>query len=271
MTELVIKQFQETIREYYRLHGRRLPWRDPEPDGSYDPYKILVSEIMLQQTQVNRVIPKYHLFLKQFSDIQTLAGASLSAVLAAWSGLGYNRRAKHLLDAAKQLLPKANLPWKIEDLTACTGIGPNTAAAIMVYAYNQPVIFVETNIRTVFIHHFFADQTAVSDTEILPLLRLATDRNQPREFYWALMDYGTYLKSSRGNLSQRSARYVKQSPFHGSRRQIRGQVLKLLIQRSLTLSELRQHISDKRLEDVLTELESEQLITVHKSFYLLAG
>src|SRR4030095_9666003 len=152
--------FREVVLEYYREHGRELPWRHPGTTV----YEILVSEMMLQQTQVKRVIPKYQSFLKRFPTIQSLANAPLSEVLSEWSGLGYNRRAKYLHDAAKQLVSKVG-PWKLEDLTECKGIGHNTAVAVLVYAYNRPLVFIETNIRTVCIHHFFNDKENITDKE----------------------------------------------------------------------------------------------------------
>ena len=253
--------FQETVWEYYRSHGRSLAWREPELDGNFDAYKILVSEIMLQQTQAPRVVPKYVNFLEKFPDVQALAEAQLAAVLSEWSGLGYNRRAKYLHEAARQLASKKQ-PWSIEDLVACKGIGPNTAAAVCVYAYNEPLVFIETNIRTVFIHHFFNDKDGVHDREILLLVDQALDHEHPREFYWALMDYGVHLKATVGNASRASKHYAKQSKFEGSKRQVRGQVLRLLGLKQRTVKELAEEIADERLQIVLTDLEREGLVSL---------
>ncbi len=269
MTQPQAKLFQKTIRDYFRLHRRQLPWRCLETDG-FDPYKILVSEMMLQQTQVIRVIPKFQAFLQQFPNLPTLARASLADVLIVWNGLGYNRRAKYLHDAAKQLAPRRQ-PWKLEDLNECKGIGQNTAAACIVYTYNQPLVFVETNIRTVYIHHFFPKSADINDKEILLLLEQTLDRKNPREFYWALMDYGTHLKNTIGNTAIRSRHYSKQSPFEGSRRQIRGQILRELSKTSLTSGGLGLIIKDKRLSNVLRDLEIEQLITRSNLYYSLAS
>ncbi len=246
--------FQETVKDYYRNNGRDLPWRH-----TADQYAILVSEIMLQQTQVSRVIPKYQAFLGRFPTIGSLAAANLGEVLKVWSGLGYNRRAKYLHEAAKTLVSK-DTPWKFEDLVACKGIGANTAAAVMVYAYNQPRVFIETNIRTVYLHHFFAGKTAVSDKLLLPLIERSLDTAKPREWYWALMDYGTYLKSNVGNAARRSQHYTKQSVFQGSRRQVRGQILRLLTQAPRSAAELTKTVADRRLVDVLYDLKQEGFI-----------
>lgn len=253
--------FTETLWDNYARHGRDdLPWRIPEPDGSLDPYKILVSELMLQQTQVPRVIPKYVDFLQRFPTVQALARAELGEVLRAWQGLGYNRRAKYLWQAAQIVYKLKHFPDEFAELVKLPGVGPNTAGAIMAYAYNQPVVFIETNVRTVYIHHFLADQADVPDTLLRKLVEQTIDHQNPRDFYWALMDYGSYLKATVGNLNKASKHYAKQSAFHGSRRQIRGQVIRLLGTARLTHEELKELIADDRLGAVLDELTSESLI-----------
>lgn len=254
-----IRSFQETVWNYYHGHGRDLPWR-AEGVGAY---RVLVSEIMLQQTQAARVIPKYHDFLEEFPTIHALAEAHLAAVLKSWSGLGYNRRARYLHEAAKQLVDKPE-PWSIEDLEECKGIGFNTAAAVVTYAYNQAIPFIETNIRTVFIHHFFADGDKVPDADLLPLVEQALDREHPREWGWALMDYGVHIKATVGNASRSSKHYAKQTKFEGSKRQVRGQVLRLLMAGPKPYQDVRAEITDQRLESVLRDLLAEQLITETK-------
>lgn len=255
------RKFDQKLR-YHLDRPRQMPWRVPEADGSLDAYKILVSEIMLQQTQVARVIPKYIAFLKKFPDIQALCSASLGEVIIAWSGLGYNRRAKYLHEAAKQLSKSAT--WDYQHLIACQGIGPNTAKAIRVYAYNKPEVYAETNIRTVYITHFFKNEHSVSDTAIQSLVAATIDRNNPRAFYWALMDYGHELKRSARSSSQKSLHYKKQSKFIGSTRQIRGQVLHAFTQRPYSHAELRSIIDDPRLERILLQLIDEGLVTKTK-------
>jgi A/G-specific adenine glycosylase len=264
--------FQEIIWDNYAKHGRHdLPWRQMDKDGSLDAYHILVSEMMLQQTQVARVIEKYQAFLRSFPDVASLAAAPLSEVLALWSGLGYNRRAKFLHAAAKQIQDEYNghVPQTIEALVALPGIGPNTAAAIVAYAFNQPVTFIETNIRTVYIHHFFADSEEVTDKQIMARLEETVDREQPREFYWALMDYGTYVKATVGNTNRRSRHYTKQSAFAGSRRQVRGWIIAELLKGPQTLRDLALLNPDTRLESVLQSLASEGFIEQKKHHYKL--
>lgn len=250
---------------------RTMPWRAVAADGSIDPYAVMVSEIMLQQTQVARVIPKFTAFMKNFPNVQSLAEAPLSQVLQLWSGLGYNRRAKFLHQAAQAIVTDyaGQFPHSITELTKLPGVGKNTAGAIIVYAYNQPAIFVETNIRTVYIHHFFHDQQAVPDSAIIAKLEETLDKAQPREFYWRLMDYGTQLKKKQGNTARRSKTYTKQSAFAGSRRQLRGQVLRTLADGHQTEQSLRKIIADERLSSVLESLQIEGLITKKKQQYQL--
>lgn len=216
------EKFRQRVWAHYHAHKRPMPWRE-----RYDLYYVLVSEIMLQQTQVSRVIPKFQQFMTTFPSVDSLAHAPLAEVLIAWQGLGYNRRARFLHEAAKQLAAGAE-PRTINDLIALPGVGKNTAAAICAYVYNQPVAFIETNIRTVYIHEYFKDSDAVDDNAILDIVSRTVDHENPREWYWALMDYGTYLKSQKLGSIRKSKSYVKQSTFKGSLRQARGDILKRL-------------------------------------------
>mgnify|MGYP001348594238 CR=1 FL=1 len=257
------QELQQRLYNHYDLHGRHnLPWRLPEHDGTFDPYKIMVSELMLQQTQVPRVIPKFNAFIKQFPTVSSLANANLADVLMAWSGLGYNRRAKYLWHASQAVVSEHGsiMPQTIQELVLLPGVGKNTAGAILVYAFNKSALFIETNVRTVYIHHYFSDVDTVDDHAILRVLTDTIDQNNPRLFYWALMDYGTHLKAEHGNASRRSKQYVKQTPFHGSQRQIRGKILKLLAAQPQTLEQMQQNIIDDRLDTVIAGLIAENLI-----------
>lgn len=273
LTEDQIQSFRALILDYYHDQGRYdLPWRQSEVDGSYSPYKILVSEIMLQQTQVNRVIPKYRLFLELFPTIEALARASLADVLIAWSGLGYNRRAKFLHQAAKMVDTElaGDFPSGSAELQKLPGVGKNTAGAILAYAFNRPQPFIETNIRTVYFQAFFADKEAITDNEVLDLVQQTIDTTSPRDWYWALMDYGSHLKASGIRLNMLSKSYVKQSAFQGSMRQIRGEVIRLLAQSPQTYDQLRRVITDDRLLGVITTLIAEQLIKEKQKLYYLS-
>lgn len=234
-----------------------MPWR-----VSTEPYHIWVSELMLQQTQVDRVVPKFLAFIEQFPTVHALAAASLADVLAAWTGLGYNRRAKFLHAAAKQLVAERGgvVPNELTALTALPGIGPNTAGAILAYAFDIPVVYVETNIRSVYIHHFCEELEQVDDVLVKSLVEQTLDAAHPREWYWALMDYGVYVKKTFGNNIARSKQYKKQSQFEGSLRQVRGRVIKLLTECPLEQTMLQLAIADERLPVVLADLQREGLI-----------
>lgn len=274
MDKSAISGFQEIVLSYYHAHGRHdLPWRIADAGGYYDPYKILVSEFMLQQTQVPRVIPKFTEFLQQFPTLHVLADARLSDVLIAWNGLGYNRRAKYLHQTAQSIAHQAmsHFPTTIDELVQLPGVGKNTAAAILAYAFNQPVVFVETNIRSVYIYHFFASSAAkVTDAQILDFVEQTLDSQSPRDWYWALMDYGTYLKRDNKNLNMLSKQYAKQSAFLGSRRQIRGRIIRELTTRPQRLTTLQKKIVDERLSAVLMDLVAEGFIRAEKDSYRLA-
>lgn len=268
LTDAQIALFQETVWNYYRTAGRRMSWREhPEP------YAVLVSELMLQQTQVNRVLPKFAAFMHRFPTIAVLAAAPLSDVLRAWSGLGYNRRAKYLHQAAQQIVAahQGVVPQTLDELTVLPGIGKNTAGAILAYAFNQPVLFIETNIRSVYFHHFFGNQQNVEDKALAGLIEQTLDHEQPREWYWALMDYGTYLKRTQSNNIAQSRHYARQSRFAGSHRQLRGRVLKVLVGGSIEWEELNKTLEDERLPAVIAELVQEGFIVQQGSQLKLTG
>lgn len=259
-TNLQIKALQREVLGYYRAHGRHdLPWRKTK-----DPYKIMVSEIMLQQTQVSRVIEKYKEFLKAFPTVQILSKAPLADVLKIWSGLGYNRRAKFLHGAAKKVMKeyKGRMPKIAEELEQLPGIGPYTARAIAAFAYNTPSVFIETNIRTVFIHHFFPHTLKVNDRQLLVYIEEAAKGQDAREWYAALMDYGSFLKQTIGNASRKSAHHVKQKAFKGSMREARGLVLKAINNGRLTklaiIAETK--LEFVRVEDALEGLQKDGMI-----------
>ncbi|MBN2484190.1 MAG: A/G-specific adenine glycosylase [Candidatus Omnitrophica bacterium] len=220
-----LTRFKKIIHGFYLKEGRSFPWRDTR-----DPYRILVSEMMLQQTQVERVLEKYSPFLKEFPDIRTLARGSLNKVLLLWQGLGYNRRALALYRSAQKAVKEyhGTLPADITLLREFPGIGQSTAGALCAFAFDLPVIFIETNIRRVFIHFFFSQARSVRDEELIPLIEATLDKKNPRDWYYALMDYGTMLKKTRDNPNLRSAHYRVQSRFAGSNREIRGAILRLI-------------------------------------------
>jgi A/G-specific adenine glycosylase len=211
---------------HYRDNRRDLPWRKTR-----NPYRILVSEVMLQQTQVERAAGKYREFIRTFPDFASLAAAPLREVLRVWQGMGYNRRAVSLKKTARLVATEFNgkLPSSAGELVRLPGIGTYSASAICAFAFNAPAVFIETNIRRVFIHFFFDDREQVKDSEILPLVEKTLDHASPREWYYALMDYGAMLGKNRENPNRKSAHYKKQTPFQGSNRQVRGMLLALFV------------------------------------------
>lgn len=254
-----VDEFQEIIWEKGRELFREMPWRT-----NTDPYYVLVSELMLQQTQVERVIPKFQEFIASYPTIKDLARAPLGEVLTHWSGLGYNRRAKFLHEAAKQLVAQydGKLPADDAALRSLPGIGPNTAGAIRAYGFNQPSVFVETNVRTVYFHHFFADAAEpVSDKEVHDLVALTVDQEHPREWYWALMDYGSFLKKHGAGRIALSKHYKKQTPLKGSLREVRGLILKALAVKDRPANDLRRALpQDARFDIALKALVAEGLV-----------
>ena len=244
-------------------------WRDVE-----DSYWIFVSEIMLQQTQSYRVEQKFEEFINALPTFESLAQAPFFVVLGLWKGLGYNRRAQWLQQSAQRVMSEFNglLPSDPVVLESFKGIGYNTARSISTFAFNLPHVFIETNIRAVFIHHFFSEREKIADKELLSLIEETLDKKDPRQWFYALMDYGVYLKKKHQNPSRRSKHYTRQSKFEGSDRQIRGQILEKLLQYgSLNHEGFYDLImSDSaRIDIILEQLAAENLIKISNDFYIL--
>lgn len=263
--------FTKTIWAFYRSSRRSFPWRDTK-----DPYAILVSEFMLQQTQADRVTPKYEAFIHKFPTIKKLAKAEERDVLALWSGLGYNRRALYLLSTAKKIVTdyEGVVPKDPIILETFPGIGHYTARAIVTFSYNLPFVFIETNIRSVFVHAFF-DKTRVpvSDTEITPFIIETLSRARPREWYYALMDYGAHLKKTKKTSNSLHTAFKKQKPFKGSLREVRGAIMKSLLAKKAGVK-LQSFIQDtsfekEKIETALAGLLKEGLIKKNRLFYYL--
>mgnify|MGYP001582631239 CR=1 FL=1 len=264
-----IENFKKLVWDFYRNSGRILPWRKTK-----NPYKILVSEIMLQQTQVSRVEQKYTQFMVAFPTLEILAKAPLSRVLAVWQGMGYNRRALALKRLSEAVLRdfKGKIPRDRKALESLPGIGKYTAGAVRAFAFNEPEIFIETNIRRVFIHHLFQDREGIHDFEILPIIEEALDRKNPREWYWALMDYGSLLAKEIENPNKKSKHYVQQKPFKGSHREVRGKILKFLGSEgksSVKKLEALLKLPQEKISQVLAELVSEGFIMKTRTTYAI--
>lgn len=270
-----LADFIKTIIDFYHFHKRYFPWRDIE-----NAYFILVSEVMLQQTQAPRVITKFNEFITVFPTIYSLAKASNEEVLKVWQGLGYNRRGIFLKKTAEKIVSEYDgiVPNNTTELQKLPGIGYNTACAIVAFAFNKHVVFIETNIRTVFIHRFFTDADSVNDKDILPLIDKVLQNPEARKidirnWYYALMDYGVYLKKKFKNPSRKSNSYAKQSKFNGSRRQVRGEIVRLLLEKkTLSKKDLFSLINRKESEiaEILAGLEKEGMISFKNQVYTIA-
>lgn len=294
---MISEDFRSLVRsEGVRLY-RDLPWR-----RTRDPYRIWLSEVMLQQTQVARVEARMPAWLERFPSVEALAAASTSDVLEAWQGMGYNRRALALKQAAQEIVERYDgaFPSETKELVGLPGIGPATAQGIRAFAFDLPGVYLETNVRTVLLHHFFPDVPAVPDRELTPLVRATCPmapadaaeragesagadlyakpqdaRDTPRSWYYAMLDYGAYLKKTLPNPSRRSAGYTRQSRFEGSRRQKRAEIVRLLLDArdaepaGLTLSAATEAVSrleakagrgpveEKLVRSILADLERE--------------
>ena len=258
ITPSLIADFQSFVFSYYTKAGRHdMQWRHTE-----DPYLIAVSEVMLQQTQVPRVAQIFPRFIEQFPNAAALANAADADVLSAWQGMGYNRRALYLKRMCRTVVDEfaGVFPTLPADLEKLPGIGKATSCSIAAFAYNAPVVFIETNIRRVFIHFFFRGKETVDDAEILPLVKAALPPGRSREWYWALMDLGTDMKKAVGNPNRKSRQYVKQSAFEGSNRQVRGAVLKIMLQKGTASAEELSTVSGydtDAVSAVLSDMEKE--------------
>lgn len=272
--------FRTLVRaEGVRLY-RDLPWRNTR-----DPYGIWISEVMLQQTQVPRVLARWGAWLDRFPSVQALAQAPVADVLEEWQGMGYNRRALALKGAAEAIVAEydGEIPQDTRRLCALPGIGPATAQGIRSFAFDLPGVYLETNVRTVFLHHFFPDVPGVPDRELVPLIQaacpagedaagdlfaIAQDENDtPRSWYYALLDYGAHLKKTVPNPSRRSSSYTRQSAFEGSRRQKRAHIVRMLLDASkcgglLGIDEIAAGVNDMELKAGRPHVEHELVASI---------
>lgn len=296
-------QFQEIILNYYHAHGRgNLPWRK-----KISPYRVWVSEIMLQQTQVDRVISFFNNWMKLFPTVRSLATAPQSDVLRAWKGLGYNSRALRMKRTVQEIVEKrlGVFPRTYDELLKLPGIGPYTAGAIMAFAYDKSVVMIETNIRRVYIHHFFlplrptgtspsqgrnlnsrviskktdgvaplrrgaprSGEECIHDNDLTDLIKNTLPKDNFREWYWALMDYGSYLGKTIPNPNKKSRHYTVQKKFKGSNREIRGKILEILLEKKkITLEKLIEQLQilshdQDRIERIFDQLEKEGFLEI---------
>jgi A/G-specific adenine glycosylase len=263
---MTIPAFQTAVYNNYAAQGRSFPWRE-----RVEPWGVLVSEFMLQQTQTERVVPYWERWMRRWPTPAALHSASMEDALREWSGLGYNRRCRFLKDCARVITEELGgmVPDTPDKLRPLPGIGVYTAGAIACFAYNYPCVFIETNIRAAVLHCFFSGKEGVSDEELTPILKDALDREQPRRWYWALMDYGTALKKNTVNPNRYSAHYTKQSRFEGSFRQKRGALVRALTSGPANIGELaaRTGMEAAALYEALAALEKDALVAEREGVY----
>lgn len=275
-----LEEFSATIWERGRELYRDLPWRD-----THDPYAILLSEVMLQQTQVSRVMGRWEQWLETFPTIADLASAPLPPVLELWQGMGYNRRALNLKRCAEEVVAMHDgvVPSDKKALLALPGIGPSTSAGVRIFAFRQPDMYLETNVRAVFIHELFPGRESVADKELVSLVEATCPQDaRVRAWYYALLDYGAYLKKTMPNPTRRSKHYTRQSKFEGSHRQKRAYLLRRVIDDALSTEDLardlaqserasgRQEPSVEEVRAILDELEREGFVMRRGDAWLCA-
>jgi len=266
-------QFQKIILDFYKTNKRDLPWR-PTKQRRVTPYEILVSEYMLQQTQVDRVVPKYNNFIKRFPTFHALIQATDKEVLQYWSGLGYNRRALYLKKAAEMILRQYDgvIPKQKEVLKIFPGMGEYMSRILPVFVYNQKEVLIETNIRTVYLYHFFKNKHEVSDKEILEMLEKTLPKKDYRDWYYALMDYGSFLKKEKKIDNKKHSGYKKQKPFKGSIRFVRGGILKRVLVGKVSKKDMYTFFPTYTVEQVnqaLSGLVSEKLVKQNKQYIFI--
>lgn len=287
----LIRQFQKEVLDWFAKNGRTLPWRQ-----TTDPYHILVSEIMLQQTQVDRVIPKYEAWLRQFPTVEHLASTSPATVIQAWSGLGYNRRALFLQKAARAIAERGSFPTQYAELVTLPGIGPYTAAAVLSFAFNADIALHDTNIKRIYQLIIFGDQVEPTDKQVTEVAEQFLPQGHSRVWHGALMDIGTIIAKGRGaaqqqallvdlfpilknfplpQLSDQPLKRPKQSEFKSSRRYWRGRIIAKLAQsQSLTKAEVTAYLQGLdtipySIDELLQSLVRDGLIIQKDNSFLL--
>jgi A/G-specific adenine glycosylase len=269
--------FRGRLLRWYGRHGRDLPWR-----RTTDPYRILVSEVMLQQTQVTRVLPAYERFLRRFPSLRALGRASLGAVLVEWSGLGYPRRARDLHRVAR--ITRGRLPRDVAALDALPGIGAYTAGAVACFGSGEPVAFADTNVRRV-LGRVLLGRTA-SEREAIGIDEAILPRADAARWHHALMDLGATVCVSRAPRCDRCpvqglcvAKGVdaapatrRQAAFATSDRRVRGAIMKLMTtEGSVALRTLRRSIRDDRVPYLAAQLAAEGLLVMARGRISLPG
>jgi len=260
-----IKFFQKSIFTWWTIHKRDLPWRHTR-----DPYRIMVSEVMLQQTQVSRVLAGYREFIERYATVSDLAQATPADVLRIWKGMGYNRRAMYLLRAAKAIVEiyHGKFPVSEEELIKLPGLGKYTARAILVFAYAQEVPLVDTNIRQI-ITHFFFNGEPQKESVIEEVAGQLIPPAKSWEWHQALMDYGALaMQNAKCQMLNKKKKTI---PFRDSNRFYRGRIVDRLREGDMRESKLTSELEKKYeksndfLKAILQGLEADGLISRSKT------
>jgi A/G-specific adenine glycosylase len=264
ITQEQIQCFQKKVSSFYKRNRRQLPWRN-----TTDPYNILLSELMLQQTQVNRVILYYAKWITKWPTIDALASASLTEILDAWMGLGYNTRAVNLHKTARKIVTKFNsdVLEGMKHYKDLPGVGKYTSQAVQIFSANADIITVDTNIRRIFINEFNLSEK-VTDKALWELAGRCLPRGKSRDWHNALMDYGAlFLTAKKTGIKPKT----KQSRFEGSDRQIRARILRCLLKEKMSLSELEKtlEIEQMRLRQILDKMSTEKIVMEKNNSYQL--
>lgn len=258
-----INNFHSKLFSWFSENKKDYPWRK-----TTDPYHIMVSEFMLQQTQTSRVVPKYLSFLDKFPTLESLANADNRDVLELWSGLGYNRRAIWLKEASQKILSLGSFPKDPKELKKIKGIGDYTSRAIIIFAYNENIATVDTNIRRIFIVEGFATEET-KQKELFEVAEQLLPKNNSREYHSALMDYGNViLTSAKTKIKPKTV----QGKFEGSDRQYRGRIIKYLTSHLIaTKEEILKNCSvpEERIDSILSKLVKDRLIKKEKENFTL--
>lgn len=268
-----IAQFNRTLFQWHKKNYRAMKWRDTS-----DPYHILVSEIMLQQTQVARVREKYAEFIKKFPTVKKLAQAPLREVLVLWSGLGYNRRAKYLHQCAKEVAVKysGKFPNTYEELAALPAIGRSTAGALLAFSFGHDTPMIDTNIRRILSRAFFK-KSIPSDKELYAFASSIIPRGKGRAWNYAMLDLGATLCTARGHsdecplsgLHGAVSDFIYKKPqkkFAGSDRFYRGKLLRhLILHKRILLSVVPKilELPEAKTAPIIKKLIAEKLIEIH--------
>lgn len=262
VSEELVQGFQERVLGFYRQHRRSLPWRE-----TTDPYRILVSEVMLQQTQVARVVSYYVRWVQAWPAVGALAAASREAVLRAWMGLGYNSRGVNLHRAAGVIVERfdGDVLEAMRNYHAVPGVGRYTASAVRIFAANEDLVTVDTNIRRILVAEFEVPESA-SDHELWDLASRCLPRGRSREWHNALMDYGALVVTARRT---GIAPRTRQSRFKGSDRQMRAQLLRLLLQSPASAVVLAEKAGTpvRRAQEILKKMADEGIIECRRGVY----